>query len=113
MKGRKRDFANGEDMKNFKRKVRKNKRKLTVLDGLVAFAKAVEKQEKEKALRNYVSLDTIKDMNLEEMMKYNCYYITNTDIMININKRPIKGKKFEYDAIGYDFRQVCESLQVL
>lgn len=59
---------------------------------------------KEEKPREYISKDIIINNDLE-YLKNNCEskYIENTNIYIQINKRPIKNGKFEYNAIGYYF----------
>ncbi len=59
-----------------------------------------------KKNRKYINKDIILKNNLEYLKQnYDCYFIKDDEkeIFIDIKKRPIKGGKFEYTAIGYEF----------
>ena len=75
-------------------------------DNLKKLKKEFENHEDYQNNREFVEVNTT---DLEELYNLRGYYIKDTDIFININKRPIKGGKFEFTAIGHDFVRWIES----
>ena len=75
-------------------------------DNLKKLKKEFENYEDYQNNRDFVEVNTT---DLEALYNLRGYYIKGTDIFININKRPIKGGKFEFTAVGYDFIRWIES----
>lgn len=74
------------------------------------------KEYEEKIRKSALSFDDIKHCNnLKGLSDFINKYVIVDDkiILIHINVRPLKGGLKQYEAIGEDFKRLCNKLNIL